>query len=131
MANNAIGSGPSNSSSTSTSTSAGNASRGNPINPDCIRLANQQTRSHPLWPVLDYIAKTTYHNQQQIDAIKVKLDKETSKIAQMQQELADLVKQYGKNAYKLSDEGFDVQLRTGMAALFCSSIDREISDESI
>jgi hypothetical protein len=38
----------------------------------------------------------------------VKLDKETSKIAQMQQELADLVKQYGKNAYKLSDEGFDV-----------------------
>ena len=36
--------------------------------PDCRRLA-QHARGHPLWPILDYIAKTSHQNQQQLDAI--------------------------------------------------------------
>ena len=70
-----------------------------------------QARSHPLFPVLDYIAKGVQIQSQRysvLDRKLSKLEEETQHIKTVQEELRSLMQQVNKKNFSLKDEGFEV-----------------------
>ena len=79
-----------------------------------IRI-DAQARGHPLFPILDYTARASIKQDQQLANMEQRLagfETDIKKMQQMQKELNDLMKQHLKKTYKLTNEGFDVSSLT-------------------
>ena len=74
---------------------------------------SQQARSHPLFPLLDFIARGVHSQGQKIVAIEAKqgkLEADMAVVKHIQEELMQLMQTTAKHSFNLKDQGFEVYL---------------------
>ena len=82
-------------------------------------------RTHPLFPLLDYIARGIHQQGQRIADIEGRLsrfEQECQSIKQTQTELLDLLQQSNKTTFSLKRDGFEVHYRFINLVLFSSCV---------
>ena len=80
-----------------------------------LGLMLRQEGIHALFPILDYTARASIKQDQQLANMEQRLagfETDIKKMQQMQKELNDLMKQHLKKTNKLTNEGFDVSSLT-------------------
>ena len=64
---------------------------------------SQQARAHPLFPLLDFLVKSTHRQQrlsENVDGRLSRLENELSSIKELQSELQKLVKEFGEGVWR-------------------------------
>ena len=70
-------------------------------------------RSHPLFPMLDYIARGIHQQGQRFAEVEgrlVRMEHELQSVKRLQAEMEDLLQQCNKKNFSLKQEGFEVGL---------------------
>ena len=73
----------------------------------------QQARAHPLFPVIDFVARSIHSQKMKIDAIVFRvsrLEEQCSEVIGIQKELQQLLKEFGESTFTIEKGPFQVRL---------------------
>ena len=74
---------------------------------------SDQARRHALFPLLDFIVKSSHSQQKQMDSYSTKLIKvetDCSQIMEMQKELQRMIKNFGESTFDIKKSIYQVYL---------------------
>ena len=72
---------------------------------------SDQPKQHPLFPLLDYIARSEYHQIESISEVKREtkdIQKDVDEIKELQKELHGLIEKVSKETFDLDKSGYKV-----------------------
>ena len=79
-----------------------------------LRRALEQARSHPLFPVLDYMARKLHTLSEKLDLVDKKLGQLEAEVTvnfpASQKDVKDLIKEQGKKMFKIKGSAYEVNL---------------------
>ena len=77
-----------------------------------LRRALEQARSHPLFPVLDYMARKLHTLSEKLDLVDKKLGQLEAEVTvnfpASQKDVKDLIKEQGKKMFKIKGSAYEV-----------------------
>ena len=65
---------------------------------------SSQAKGHPLFPLLNYLVKSSHHQQKQLETTQnriAKLENDISKVSEVQKELMQLIRDFGETSYNI------------------------------
>lgn len=72
---------------------------------------SEHAKAHPLFPVLDFLVKSSINLQKQMDIVSnrvTKVENECSDIKEMQKELYKLIKEFGESSFQIQRSTYQV-----------------------
>lgn len=88
--------------------------RGNETNRAPRIELTPQARGHPLFPVIDFIARSVYEQRGSLDSRLSKLERDVSSLISVQTELQKLVKEFGEGTYNIEKTHYQVTIFSGI-----------------